>query len=132
VVEYIFATPSNHRVHHGAQDKYINKNFGATFIFWDRMFGTYQPEEEQAVYGITHNIEKKANPLVLNFHEYIDMWKDIKSTKSFRKKLFYIFGDPVAIAREKEKIVDPGGENTISRTTVIINNSAGDVQKKAI
>ncbi len=47
--EYIFATPSNHRVHHGSQEKYINKNYGATFIFWDRMFGTFQPEEEQVL-----------------------------------------------------------------------------------
>ena len=104
VIEYIFATPSNHRVHHGAQEKYINKNYGATFIFWDRMFGTFQEEEEQAVYGFTHNITNKSNPLVLNFHEYADMWKDIKSTKSLRKKIFYIFGDPIKIDRYKKSL----------------------------
>ena len=102
IVEYIFATPSNHRVHHGSQEKYINKNYGATFIFWDRLFGTYQKEEEQALYGITTNIENKANPLHLNFHEYVDMWKDVKSAKGFRKKLFFIFGDPVEIAMQKK------------------------------
>lgn len=106
VIEYIFATPSNHRVHHGAQEKYINKNYGATFIFWDRMFGTFQEEEEQAVYGITHNITNKSNPLVLNFHEYADMWKDIKSTKSLRKKIFYIFGDPIKIDRHKKSLAN--------------------------
>lgn len=101
-IEYIFATPSNHRVHHGSQEKYINKNYGATFIIWDRMFGTYQEEEEQVEYGLTHKLEKSGDPIYINFHEYMDMWKDIKSTKSLRKKLFYLFGDPIDIAREKK------------------------------
>lgn len=101
VIEFIFATPSNHRVHHGCQEKYINKNYGATFIIWDRIFGTYQEEEEKAIYGITSNIENKQNPLVLNFHEYSEMWKDIRSTKSIKRKLFFIFGDPIEIARSK-------------------------------
>lgn len=103
VIEYVFATPSNHRVHHGSQEKYINKNYGATFIIWDRMFGTYQPEEEQAIYGITHDIENKANPLYINFHEYIDMWNDLKRATSLKMKLFYLFGDPIKIAKEKQQ-----------------------------
>ena len=102
-IEYIFATPSNHRVHHGSQEKYINKNYGASFIIWDRMFGTYQPEEEQVEYGITTSLEDKSNPIYINFHEYIDMWKDIRGTRSLRKKFFYIFGDPILIAREKKE-----------------------------
>jgi len=101
-VEYVFATPSNHRVHHGSQEKYINKNYGATFIFWDRLFGTYQREEEQVVYGITHPLEQKWNPIYINFHEYKDIWNDLKSAKGIRKKMFYLFGDPIDVAREKE------------------------------
>jgi sterol desaturase/sphingolipid hydroxylase (fatty acid hydroxylase superfamily) len=101
-IEFIFATPSNHRVHHGSQEKYINKNYGATIIIWDRMFGTYQPEEEQVIYGITSHLEEKANPLYINFHEYVDMWNDIKGAKGLKKKLFFIFGDPLVIAREKK------------------------------
>ena len=104
VVEYIFATPSNHRVHHGSQEKYINKNFGATFIIWDRIFGTYQPEEEQVIYGITTNIGNKANPLHINFHEYVDMFRDVKNAKTFREKMFYLFGDPVDIAMMKKDL----------------------------
>src|SRR5699024_8124325 len=96
--------PSNHRVHHGSQEKYIDKNYGATFILWDRMFGTYQPEEEKVIYGITKEMKKKADPLYINFHEYGDMWEDVKSTKSFRRKLFYIFGNPGKIAREKQRL----------------------------
>lgn len=109
-IEYILATPSNHRVHHGSQEKYINKNYGATFIFWDRMFGTYQAEEEQAIYGLTHELEHRGNPLYVNFHEYIDMWRDMKNAKGLRKKLFYLFGNPIDIAQEKknkEKIMEP-------------------------
>jgi len=103
-IEYILATPSNHRVHHGSQEKYINKNYGATFIFWDRMFGTFQKEEEKVQYGITTNIENKANPLIINFHEYIDMWQDIKGAKGLKRKLFFIFGDPSDVARVKKEI----------------------------
>ena len=104
VIEYIFATPSNHRVHHGSQEKYINKNYGATFIIWDRLFGTYQPEEEQAIYGITTSLEHKANPIYINFHEYMDIWEDMKNAKGFKMKLFYLFGDPIDVAKAKEVI----------------------------
>lgn len=103
VLEYIFATPSNHRVHHGSQEKYIDKNFGATFIVWDRMFGTYQPEEEQVIYGITTNIENKANPLHINFHEVTDMVRDVRRAKGLRRKLFYLFGSPVEIMLKKKR-----------------------------
>lgn len=101
-IEYIFATPSNHRVHHGSQEQYINKNFGATFIIWDRMFGTYQPEDDNVKYGITHSLDHKADPLYLNFHEYIDMFRDLKKGRTLKEKLFYIFGDPIDIAKHKE------------------------------
>lgn len=102
IIEFLFATPSNHRVHHGSQEKYINKNYGATFIFWDRLFGTYQPEEEQAEYGLTSPVEHKMNPLYLNFHEYSDIWKDIKGAKGFKQKLFFLFGDPIDVAKVKK------------------------------
>lgn len=102
-VEYIFASPSNHRVHHGSQEKYIDKNFGATFILWDRMFNTYQPEEEQAIYGITTNIRHKANPLHINFHEYADMIRDVKQAKGWKTKFFLVFGSPSRIAVYKKK-----------------------------
>lgn len=113
-VEYIFATPSNHRVHHGSQEKYIDKNFGATFIFWDRLFGTFEPEQEQVIYGITTNIANKANPFHINFHEYNEMWKDVASTHSLRKKLFYIFGSPVKVAEEKKRLLQLNEKLTAS------------------
>jgi sterol desaturase/sphingolipid hydroxylase (fatty acid hydroxylase superfamily) len=103
VIEYIFATPSNHRVHHGSQKKYMNKNFGATFIIWDRMFNTYQQEEEQAVYGITHNISRTYDPIEINFHEYVDILRDVKKAKNLKEAFFFIFGDPIVIDRYKKQ-----------------------------
>ena len=99
--EYIFATPSNHRVHHGSQEKYINKNFGATFIIWDRIFGTYELENEKVIYGLTHKLEKKGNPFYINFHEFIDIWRDVRLAKGFKKKMFFLFGDPADIEKER-------------------------------
>lgn len=108
VIEYIFATPSNHRVHHGSQDKYINKNYAPTFIIWDRLFGTYQREEEKVEYGVTHNIVHKANPIHINFHEFADIWKDVKRAGSWKMKFFYLFGNPIAVAaaKKEEKVVE--------------------------
>jgi len=103
-VEYIFATPSNHRVHHGSQDKYMNKNFGATFIIWDRIFKTHQQEEEQPKYGITHNISRSYDPIEINFREYVDIIRDIKKSKNWKEALFFIFGDPIAIDQYKKKL----------------------------
>jgi sterol desaturase/sphingolipid hydroxylase (fatty acid hydroxylase superfamily) len=100
-IEYIFATPSNHRVHHGSQAKFINKNFGATFILWDRIFGTYQYEDEKVIYGLNHKVANKNNPFYLNFQEFIDIWNDVSSAKGIRKKLFYLFGDPINVASYK-------------------------------
>jgi sterol desaturase/sphingolipid hydroxylase (fatty acid hydroxylase superfamily) len=102
-IEYIFATPSNHRVHHGTQEQYINKNYGATFIIWDRIFGTYEPEDEKVQYGMTHNIEHKANPIHINFHEFQDIWKDVRSARSWKMKFFFLFGNPIAVAKLKER-----------------------------
>jgi len=101
IIEYIFATPSNHRVHHGSQEKYLDKNYAATFIFWDRLFGTFQPEEERPIYGLTKKIGNRMDPLFLNFHEFSDMIADVKKAKGFREKMFYLFGSPTAVYYRK-------------------------------
>ncbi|WEK34966.1 MAG: sterol desaturase family protein [Candidatus Pseudobacter hemicellulosilyticus] len=102
VIEWFIVTPSNHRVHHGSDEKYLDKNFGAIFIFWDRLFGTYYPEEEKPTYGITTKIENSLNPLYLNFHEYKDIVADLKTAKGWKAKLFFIFGSPAKIAKVKQ------------------------------
>jgi sterol desaturase/sphingolipid hydroxylase (fatty acid hydroxylase superfamily) len=105
LIEYIFVTPSSHRVHHGSQEKYINKNYGATLIIWDRIFGTYQEEEERPVFGITTNITSKTNPFSINFHEFNAMIKDIRLAKGIRQKLFCVFGDPIDIHKMQHKMI---------------------------
>ncbi|GAB3997493.1 sterol desaturase family protein [Spirosoma daeguense] len=112
-IEFIFATPSNHRVHHGSQPKYIDKNFGATFIFWDRLFGTYQSEEEPPIYGITTNISQKANPLMINFHEVGDIIQDVKTAQGWRQKWFYFFGSPIEVDRQKKQVVQKQADTVI-------------------
>lgn len=103
ILEFILATPSNHRVHHGSQDCYIDKNYGATFIIWDRMFGTYEPEHIPVKYGLTTPIDNKWNPFFINFHEYKDIWKDVQQAKGFKQKWHYLFGSPTQIAQEKKQ-----------------------------
>jgi len=101
--EWLIVTPSNHRVHHGSNEKYLDKNFGVILIIWDKIFNSYQPEEERPIYGITTKIDETINPLYLNFHEYKDMVADVKSAKGLRQKLFFIFGSPSKIAKAKNK-----------------------------
>jgi sterol desaturase/sphingolipid hydroxylase (fatty acid hydroxylase superfamily) len=107
VIEWLVVTPSNHRVHHGSDEKYLDKNFGVIFLIWDKLFRTYQPEEERPTYGITTNIKPTMNPLYLNFHEYKEMAKDVHGAQGFRKKLFYLFGSPTRIAKLKSASAVP-------------------------
>ncbi|MEQ9414588.1 MAG: sterol desaturase family protein [Cyclobacteriaceae bacterium] len=100
-IEYIFTTPSHHRVHHARNDKYLDKNYGSTFIIWDRIFGTFQGEEEKADYGITKPI-KSYNPVYLCFHEWMDIVKDIKNSKSWREAYEMTFVRPSKLEEKKE------------------------------
>jgi sterol desaturase/sphingolipid hydroxylase (fatty acid hydroxylase superfamily) len=99
-IEYIFVTPSHHRVHHAVNDDYIDKNFGSTLIIWDRMFGTFQPEKEQAIYGITKPVNS-FNPVYLVFHAWGDLLVDI--WKRPRKAWSIMFGSPTLWEREEVK-----------------------------
>lgn len=100
-IEYIFTTPSHHRVHHARNDKYLDKNYGSTFIIWDRIFGTFQAEEEQADYGITNPV-KSYNPVYLCFHEWMDIIKDIKNSKSWKEAYVMTFVRPSKLEEKRE------------------------------
>ncbi|MCI0751317.1 MAG: sterol desaturase family protein [Flammeovirgaceae bacterium] len=91
--EFIFNTPSHHRVHHGRDPKYIDKNHAGSLIIWDKMFGTFQPEEEKPTYGITKPINSW-NALYANFSHYVEMAKDIKRIPKWSDKIKYIFMKP--------------------------------------
>lgn len=95
-IEYIFTTPSHHRVHHAKNKKYLDKNFGSTFIIWDRIFGTFQPEEEPANYGITKPINSY-NPITLNFHEWVDIFKDVSKSRSLKEAYAMVFTAPAKL-----------------------------------
>ena len=93
-LEFIFVTPSHHRVHHGRNPKYIDKNFGTTFIIWDRLLGTFEEESEKPLYGLTKPVES-FNVFYLNFHEWGAIWGDIRKAKTVREVWLVLFGPPV-------------------------------------
>lgn len=93
-LEFIFVTPSHHRVHHGRNPKYIDKNFGTTFIIWDRLFGTFEVESEKPLYGLTKTVES-FNVFYLNFHEWGAIWRDVRKAKTAREVWIVLFGPPV-------------------------------------
>lgn len=92
-IEFIFNTPSHHRVHHGRNPKYIDKNHGGTLIIWDRIFGTFQQEDETVVYGITKPL-KSWNPLRAQLDFWKDLLMDIRKTKKVKDKLKLLFFPP--------------------------------------
>ncbi len=91
--EWVFNTPSHHRVHHGSNGPYLDKNHGGIFIVWDRMFGTFEEERERVIYGLTKNIATY-NPLRIGFHEYAAMFRDLARAKSLREAWGTTFGPP--------------------------------------
>jgi sterol desaturase/sphingolipid hydroxylase (fatty acid hydroxylase superfamily) len=91
--EGIFNTPSHHRVHHGVNDQYLDRNYGGILIIWDRLFGTYEPEGERVRYGLTTQL-RTYRPMQVAFHEYIAMWHDMRRARRLRDKLGVVFRGP--------------------------------------
>jgi sterol desaturase/sphingolipid hydroxylase (fatty acid hydroxylase superfamily) len=87
----ILNTPSVHRVHHATNADYIDKNYGGILIIWDRLFGTYQAENEKPIYGLTTQLES-SNPLTINFGELRTIYKDVIHAESVSHKASYAFG----------------------------------------
>jgi sterol desaturase/sphingolipid hydroxylase (fatty acid hydroxylase superfamily) len=92
-LDKILNTPSVHRVHHGANPQYIDKNYGGILIVWDRLFGTYEPEGERVIYGLTRNIETY-NPIKINWIEFSRLWSDVRQSKGAGEVFNSIFGAP--------------------------------------
>jgi sterol desaturase/sphingolipid hydroxylase (fatty acid hydroxylase superfamily) len=93
VAEYVLNTPSHHRVHHGVNPKYQDKNYAGVFITWDRLFGTFVAEEEEPVYGLTHPL-RSWNPLWANVHVFWQIMQDVWRAESWRDRWLYVFGPP--------------------------------------
>ena len=92
-LENVLNTPSHHRVHHGSDDKYLDKNYGGILIVWDRLWGTFQEEEETPKYGLQRDFDSQ-NPVKVWFSEWPALFSDIVKSKSFGEALAYLFKHP--------------------------------------
>jgi hypothetical protein len=96
ILEYILVTPSHHRVHHASNPGYLDKNYGDVLIIWDKLFGTFQKEEEEPVYGLTKPL-KTHSFLWQHFHFFIELWLAVKKEKGGKQKLKVLFGPPETV-----------------------------------
>ncbi|MFN8242811.1 MAG: sterol desaturase family protein [Ferruginibacter sp.] len=94
--EWLFVSPSHHRVHHASNIIYLDKNMGMCLIIWDKLFGTFQEElpGEPVRYGLTKPVAAKQNPLTMVFHEWISIGKDMGKKMPVATKLKYLFMPP--------------------------------------
>ena len=92
-LELILNTPSHHRVHHGANSQYIDKNYGNLLIIWDKFFGTFEPEKEKVKYGLVNNVNTY-NPVKITFMAWQDIIKNMRNSDSTTQALKYLFGPP--------------------------------------
>ena len=94
--EWLLNTPSHHRVHHASNARYLDANYAGVFMIWDRLFGTFVPEqaEEPPRYGIVKNLGT-VNPIRIALHEYVDITRDLaRRGLTLRQRLGYLFGPP--------------------------------------
>lgn len=92
-VELVMNTPSHHRVHHGSNAAYLDRNYGGILVVWDRLFRTFEAEGERVVYGLTRNL-RSHNPLVVAFHEYAAIVRDLGSSPSWRARWSFVVRGP--------------------------------------
>tara|TARA_B100001142_G_scaffold7056_1_gene7099 strand:+ start:1469 stop:2293 length:825 start_codon:yes stop_codon:yes gene_type:complete len=92
-LEWVFNTPSHHRVHHGSNLQYIDKNYGNLLIIWDRFFGTFEPENEPVKYGMVKNVNT-FNPFKITLMGWQEIVLDMKNSKSSREAMTHFFGPP--------------------------------------
>ncbi|MEW6362351.1 MAG: sterol desaturase family protein [Acidobacteriota bacterium] len=96
-LEYVLNTPSHHRVHHGVNNPYLDKNYAGVLIIWDRLFGSFVAETEEPTYGIIKPVNTY-NPIRINLHAWQEMLDGIKNQKTMRQKLRSILGSPNLVA----------------------------------
>jgi sterol desaturase/sphingolipid hydroxylase (fatty acid hydroxylase superfamily) len=90
-LDEVFNTPSVHRVHHGSNRQYLDKNFGGILMIWDKIFGTFAREEEKVIYGLTRDINTN-NPIKIVFIEFGNIWRDVKKCRTMGDRLRIVFG----------------------------------------
>ena len=92
-VEYVMNTPSHHRVHHGMNNAYLDRNYGGILVIWDRLFRSFEPEGERVVYGLTKQL-RTYNPLVVASHEYASIWADVRAARRWRDRWGFVVRGP--------------------------------------
>ena len=92
-LEYVLNTPSHHRVHHGSNQIYLDRNYGGILIVWDRLFGTFIDEGERVRYGLTTNLGT-FRPFRVAFHEYGALWRDVRTASGWRTRVALLFRGP--------------------------------------
>ncbi len=92
-LDAVFNTPSNHRVHHGSQQQYLDRNYGGIFIIWDRIFGTYAAEEAPVIYGLTTPLGT-SNPVTVHIAEAVNLLRDLLKSRSGREVWSRLFDPP--------------------------------------
>ena len=108
-LERVLNTPSHHRVHHGSNRQYLDRNHGSILIIWDKLFGTFEPEVEPVVYGLTRNIDSY-NPAVIATHELVDIARDVAGAETWRDRISYVLRGPGwAYARRDASMPVPAG-----------------------
>ncbi|MCB9284801.1 MAG: sterol desaturase family protein [Lewinellaceae bacterium] len=108
ILEYVFNTPSHHRVHHGSNPQYLDKNYGAVLIIWDRLFGTFAQEKEEVVFGLTENI-KTQNIIKIVFFEWVAMFRDLFRSRTAEDVFQNLLGRPGwNKKKERERELAPG------------------------
>jgi sterol desaturase/sphingolipid hydroxylase (fatty acid hydroxylase superfamily) len=107
-IEFVFNTPSHHRVHHGMDAEYLDKNYGGILILWDRLFGTYADETFRPHYGLTKQVDT-FNIWTLQTHEYAAIARDVRRATRWRHRFGYAFGPPgwAPPATEQPDIPEP-------------------------
>jgi alkylglycerol monooxygenase len=105
-IEEVFVTPSHHRVHHGRNPIYLDRNHGGTFILWDRLFGTFEREGEEVVYGITTPL-RSWNPVWANLHYWVELFRTARATKRPIDKLRTFVAAPGWFPEDLGGIVSP-------------------------
>ncbi|MFW0715437.1 sterol desaturase family protein [Pedobacter sp. N23S346] len=104
-LENVLITPSLHGVHHASDEKYLDKNYGDVFVFWDKIFGTFQREEEPPKYGLTHPI-KSYSFLWQHFHYYLEIAEAYKRAEGAKGKWNALFGSPALMDQNIRSILE--------------------------
>ncbi len=101
-IEAVMNTPSHHRVHHGANDEYVDKNYGGIFIVWDRLFGTFTPEQAKVVYGLRKEFTSR-NPVWIAFHEWVALLRHVRAATHWKNKVLYLLMPPAWDPQEPDE-----------------------------